>query len=134
MTLEYENPSPQFIIANNKVEEITLHDDGDWYDPYGTVLALATKDYAAPDADNRCGVGVFSLPADNSLNDSCKPHDYMYSSPSFQSFHTRQYADYYLKSLLELAPNEKHSVTPSLFEVLARQEGFHFWDNPETNN
>ena len=107
--------------------------DGFWRDQFETIYAYIDKTESVDDV-NRCGVGAFSLDIDNPLNAACKPHDYAYQSPAYQAFHTRKEADFYLRQLIEMMPGYKDSLTATLFEFLARQQGFRFWENEATNN
>lgn len=93
----------KFIIANGEVHAIHHYSHDDlWRMEDGTVMAFANDEYYAHPEDNVCGVGIFKLNKDHWLNKACKPHDYMYSSPAFQYYHTRAEADYMLKQLVDV--------------------------------
>lgn len=134
MTLLYENKSPQYVVFKGKTIILTLDNDGDWRDDAGTIWPLADAGYASPGADNRCGVGIFSLPASDPDNEACHVHDYMFSSSTFQSFHRRSWADNYLKFLMRQMPAELHSSFPEIVWLLAREFGGMFWENKATND
>lgn len=123
----------KFIIFNGEVIQVFKSSKDRWYDTKGTEYAYSDSKNSI-DSKNRCGVGWFSLAEDDSRNDACAPHDFAYSSPAYQAFHTRAEADYMLKELLEKIPEAKGTMTPEIFYGISRELGFHFWENPETNN
>lgn len=128
------DPNVKHIIFKGQTEELRRNPSTNfWKDQYGTLFAYA-YDGDSVDHRNACGVGFFSLADGNPLNEACTPHDFAYDTPVYQAFHTRDEADHYLGQLLKQVPGYEHSLTPELFEWLARQEGFHFWENPATNN
>lgn len=123
----------RYIGRGGNSTELTKGLDGLWRDSLGTVYGLV-DDSSSVDSRSVCGVGWFSLADGNPLNDACAPHDYAYSSPAYQAFHTRQEADFYLEALLKQIHGEEHSVTPELFEFISRELGHEFWENKLTNN
>ena len=60
------------------------------------------------------------------LNDACVPHDFAYSSPEYQWFHTRAEADAYLQSLVEQVPIWGFLAKP--FRWVAEKIGRPFWE------
>lgn len=126
----------KFIIANGKVYPVHhyKHDDL-WRLEDGTVMAFANDEYYAHPEDNVCGVGVFKLNKDHWLNKACKPHDYMYSSPAFQYYHTRAEADYMLKKLVDVTIEEEKKddlgFLGTLMQIGCRYLGIFSsgWDN-----
>lgn len=123
----------KFIIFRGKDIPIDMYSDGLWRDPQMTVLALQNDKSADP--ITRCGVGpVFSLPVDYWMTPACKVHDYAYNSLAWQVFHTREETDALLTSIGNLLPGHEVSLTPEVFEVLARTFGERFWEYAPTNN
>lgn len=124
----------KFIILgkgfDRYVEKLTRNDKGFWVDSKGTVWALS-DDSASVDPITRCGVGVFSLPKDSPLNELCSEHDYLYSSPAYQAYHTRQQADSELERIFK---ESGRPLVGRLFYRLARWFGSSFWENKDTNN
>lgn len=111
---------------------LTKHEDGFWYDDEGTIYAY--KDGVTADSVDRCGVAPIALPTwpfFQDVNDACAPHDFAYSSPVYQAFHTRKQADDMLAALLTA---ERHPILGSIFEDIARLLGAKYWENPSTNN
>lgn len=118
----------RYLVYKGSVFEVTKRDDGLWYDQFGTVIALA-EDKNSVDPIDRCGVGILSLPADSSLTDACRPHDYAYSSDAYQAFHYRQDADEMLDHLVAILG---HPQLGELFEYLAHEFGASKWENKRT--
>lgn len=112
---------------------LTLGDDGLWRDDQGTIRAIADKGYSSPDADNRAGYGIFSMPASHPCNGPAKIHDFEYSSPAYQKFHTRREADEELFQRLKQLPTERRSLLPYIFYGIVRLFGGRFWDNKKTD-
>ena len=105
--------------------------DGLWRDDDGTVWAYAEGGQA--DTSDNCGVGVFSLPNGNPLNHVCRFHDFQYSSPGFQAFHTREESDAYLESLIEQDKTAgAWRLLAKPFYFLCRLFGGPLWENDKT--
>lgn len=124
-------PSTQYVIFRGEVITLTLGPDNLWRSPDETVWAFRDS-AAAVDNHDTCGVGFISLPDwefFREVNDSCKPHDYAYSSPAYQAFHTRDEADVYLGRLLEL---QHHPILGEVFSELAKLFGVGLWENQST--
>lgn len=121
-------------IITKKFGVITLVRGGDgfWRDPNGTIFAL--NDGRSIDDAKRCGIWPFALPTWDfftPLNQACAPHDFAYSSPVYQAFHTRLEADEYLGNLQSIAANP---IVAGIFEGISRLLGVEFWENDKTNN
>ena len=87
-----ESESKYIVTPKWGIIELKADEKGLWRDKHGTVFALA--DQSSADPFDRCGVAPFVLPVTiPSLEDGCKPHDYMYSSTAFQLFHTMHEAN-----------------------------------------
>lgn len=129
MKISFENSQELFITFKGEVIKISKGSDGLFRDGKGTVYAIADSKYSV-DAKARCGVGIFSLPIGHPLNDSCKPHDYMYSSEAFQIFNTRLEADNYLRRLIKQSSGFWYLARP--FYLLSRIFGGFFWENKDT--
>lgn len=132
MTIPNPFPNIKYIVFNKEVITVYKDIDGLWRDMSGTVYAF-NESTASEDPINRCGVGFFSLPTTNPLTDDCTPHDYAYSSPGFEAFHTRKEADQYLESLIEENPSA-WSILAKPFYWIARILGSRYWENKDTNN
>lgn len=119
----------RYIVTGSSVEELTLFGDGFYRDSMGTIYAIAESS-ASVDKKNRCGIGVFSLPDKAIANDACRAHDFAYSSPVYQAYHTRKEADEKLKQDL-LAMD--YPILGPLFYRISRFLGATFWENQKTN-
>lgn len=122
----------KFIIFKGKNIELTKLADGIYMDDNNTVYAYTSND-SSVDKETRAGIGWFSLSKTHILSEYSRGHDFAYSSPYYQAFHTREEADHYLEQCLKLAPGYEHSIIPELFEFLSRQIGIHLWENKDTN-
>lgn len=91
-----------------------------------------TDDAASVDPVNRCGIGIFSLSEDHPLTAACQPHDYAYSSPAYQLFHTREEADEMLEKLASQINGWSFLAKP--FKWISRLFGASKWENNSTNN
>ena len=111
-------------------------EDGLWRSRDETVWAFADDKFSV-DKKSRPGVGFFSWrswwPWAKELTRAASFHDYMYSSPAYQAFNTREDADKalaeYIKSLLPKPANSVFAVT---FKALSRIFGRSFWENKTT--
>jgi hypothetical protein len=122
-----------YLTANGKVVELTLNASGFWADSEGAVYGLYDP-ASANDPVSRCGVSPIALPTTPYfavLNEDCAAHDYAYSSPVYEAYHTRQEADDYLESLLS---QSGYPIIGWLFRNIARLFGGKFWENTSTNN
>lgn len=115
-------------IFINKTVELERGDDGFYRDESGTIYALPDNASSIDDI-TRCGIGILSLPENWRINQACKTHDYMYSSPVYQAFHTRKEADEVLRKHLA---NMGYPVIGSLFKKVASIFGGRFWENKRT--
>lgn len=119
---------PGDTLFINKSIKLTKDEDGFYKDDKGTIYALEDNNLSI-DTKSRCGIGVFSLPEAWGINDGCSPHDYAYSSPVYQAFHTRDEADQMLKAHITLV---SHPVLGWLFRQVSRVFGPPLWENPKT--
>jgi len=99
-TLKKDLPRPdrKYFVGRGISIGLSLGDDGLWRDRHGTVYALREAANSVDDKDV-CGVGAIALPDTptfHRLNSACTPHEFMYSSPGYQAFHTRWEADAHL--------------------------------------
>jgi hypothetical protein len=118
----------KYIHAGNRVIELCKDKDGLWRSPSGTVFALA-ENYTPSEA--QCGAGIFTLPKDSKYTPFCGVHDFMYSSPAYQAFHTRSEADEALRIMLSEA---RHTFIGRVFKFLSRIFGEDLWENKTTRN
>lgn len=121
----------KYIIFGGEAVKISMHPDGCWKDRWGTVYALRDGG-AFVDPDPRCGIGIFSLPEGHPLNDVCRVHDYQFSSPYYQLFHTESEANKELYRNLKKAGAS--SFIAKLFYGLVDQLGGWWWENKQTKN
>lgn len=123
----------KFIVFRGR--RIRLYPDVDSPGIYrsweGTVFALR-EDNTSVDLIDRCGVGIFSLDPKHPLTDACKPHEFMYSSPAFQLFNTREEADKRLAELVDILQKKKGSFVGKVFRTLAQWFGASLWENKKT--
>lgn len=124
--------SLKYLVFKHKVIPLHKGEDGFWKDIDGTIYAFSDDTYSV-DPVKRCGIGSISLPENSPLNAGCDGHEYMYSSPVFQMFHTRKEADEWLKQSLDiLSKNKWYSFVPRLFSNLASWFGGKYWENKTT--
>lgn len=125
----------RFFIYKDRVVRIVKCYDGLWRDDIdGCIYALA-EDTASVDANTVCGIGPFSLPHDSPLNAACAAHDFAYSCPVYQLYHTREEADKMLKEHLKLtAEGTWYSFVTYPFYCISRLFGGLFWENKKTKN
>jgi len=103
-----------------------------WYDDYGCLWAIE-DDAKGADPVVRCGVGFASLPASHPLTDACRRHDYAYSSPTYQLFHTRKEADDFLYLQIKMVgKGHWYRILATPFYRLVRTFGWKFWENEKT--
>jgi len=122
----------KYIHFRGRVIAIRKCLDGLWRSMDGTIWGF-TEDTAVVDPVSRCGVGIFSLAAEHELTSGCQPHDYAYSSPAYQLFHTRKEADEMLLNNINLIGKSKwYSVFAKPFYYFSRWFGGKYWENNKT--
>ncbi len=119
-----------YLVLHRKVIELKRNENNLWVDDKNTIYAIPEKALSI-DENDKCGVGFLSTPSNWTVNRDCKVHDYMYSSPAYQFFNTREDADQYLEKLIE---NDRQPILAKVFYFLARKLGFPLWENKKTNN
>lgn len=112
-------------IYINRTVRLKQKEDGFYYDDFGVIYALPDKASSVDDV-SRCGIGVLSLPRGMSINDACKLHDYAYSSPVFQAFHTRKEADELLRQHAALLG---YPILGRVFKTISRIFGAKYWED-----
>lgn len=126
---------PKFLAYKTGLVEIRYREDGQWHASDGTIYAL-TDDSASVDEQIRCGIGMLSFNSDFPLTDACRSHDYMYSSPTFQLFHTREEADKWLESLgTQIAAQSNLPILAPIariFRWVSTLFGGKYWENKAT--
>lgn len=124
-----------YVVIGKSVEE--LHYDYNifancfcWMDSLGTIWASAESSNSSDDID-RCGVCWFSLSPKHKFTPACKVHDFSYSSPVYQAFHSRKEADIHLKKQLEILSGNKlsYKLLINPFYFITRIFGRFFWEN-----
>lgn len=125
--------SENLKYINFKGEAVTLWlnpNDNLWRSSDGTVWAFRDDKFSV-DPESRCGVGRFSLPKGNTLNELCAVHDTEYSNPAYQAFHSRLEADRSLYNLIEIKGG-KWSWLATPFFYLCRLFGGQYWEDSKT--
>ncbi len=130
MTLPEGEPiaAVRYIVAGKKVVKLTRRINLLWYDDNGTEFALS--DGISVDNVIRLGVGFFSLSEKNPLTNAARAHDFMYTSPAYQEYHTRKEADAVLYTHLRSLGANK--LTAGTLWMLSRIFGGFFWENDKT--
>jgi hypothetical protein len=113
--------------------------DGLWRSSDGSIWAFADDTFSL-DRKVRPGVGFFSWrkwwPWYNELTDAVRTHDYVYSSPAYQAFNTRQEADALLESHVNAMADTINStglrILAKPFRKLAEWFGGKYWENETT--
>jgi len=123
---------PKYIAFQGNLIELRYLEDGLWHSSDGTIFAL-TDESASLDTVSRCGIGVLSFSTKFPLTIDCKIHDYMYTSPAFQLFHTREEADTWLESLVDqTAEHSWLSIFAKPFHWIAHVFGGVAWEVDST--
>lgn len=104
---------------------------GRWFSKDGTEFALRDNSSSVDQVD-RCGVGFVALPESDPITDACKVHDYAYSSPAYQAFHTRAEADAELVRLAKMVEGSLFSWAADILGALASAFGKRYWENKKT--
>lgn len=118
----------RYIPANGKIWNVYLCSDGLWRDAYGCVWAF-TDAGSIVDSIDRCGIGILSLPEGHPANDGCKAHEFMYSSPAYQAFHTREEADNKLEKDQRIIG---YPIFGWFAKIISRLRGGKYWENKKT--
>jgi len=110
---------------------LTLNKDLLWEDSEGTIYGFNNLEDSI-DPTSRCGIGIFSLPKDDPLNDYCTAHDNAYQNPAFQKFNDREVADKeYLREPISCVSGWRAwAAWP--FYAIVRMIGWNFWENKAT--
>ena len=94
----------RYIALRSGTTRLICGADNLWRDETGCIWALVDPK-SSTDKVETCGAFGLNLPDTayfRPLNDACRPHDYAYSAPAYQAFHSREEADAYLESLLRI--------------------------------
>lgn len=125
-------PEKKYITVpeNGRIYELTRGEDGLWRDISGTIWAL--REGPVADIDEVCGVDPVALPAwyiFEKINAACRPHDYAFSSPAYQAFHTFDEANQYLKALQTIVG---FPLLGEIFREISDEFGRKYWENTAT--
>lgn len=120
-----------YTVFRGKVIELSLGADGLYRDQDGTVFALR-DDSASFDLIDECGVAPFTIKADEIVNDACKNHDWKYSSPAYQRYHTRNEADQGLRDAIAADKSLWRFVAWPFF-FISRMLGSDLWEDKKTD-
>lgn len=129
----YENfrEDVRYVVVSGQVVKLCRDPDTDLYkDDWGTIWALPEYENST-DRIARCGVGFFSFRINNPLTSYCSTHDYMYSSPTFQYFHTRYEADVWLYKAIENHAGFYRILALPIYYITYLGGRF-FWENETT--
>lgn len=103
-----------------------------WYDDQDVLWALRDDTFSL-DLEDNCGINPFDLPdwhIFKTLNEECAVHDYLYSCPAFQYYHTRAEADKILEDLIKR--DSVFSFLARPFRWLASKFGAIAWENKDS--
>lgn len=121
-----------FIVFRGEVIELSKGPDGLWRDIDGSVYAYAEQG-SSTDKEIRCGVGIFSLSKEHPLTPACAIHDYQFSCPAYQAFHTFDEANRQLRRNIKYIGKGKwYGVLAQPFKTIVDIFGSQFWDNKKT--
>ncbi len=114
-----------YIINGVEIEPVTFDPlDEMWRDDYGCVWNLTKEGLIPTDPDERCGVGVLSIPKGWKINEFCKVHDREYSSHVYRTFNSQETADLALKEALKAG---QYPIMARVFYVLVNLFGGLVW-------
>lgn len=122
----------RYIPLKGRTIVLTKNADDLWCDETGCIFAI--RDEAAmTDPVDRIGVWPFVVPFKTPMDDVYKVHDYMYSCPAWQFFHTREESDAWAREW-HLAETQGYawSLLAGPFYFLMRKLGGRFWERKET--
>lgn len=112
-------------IFINRTIELTQGDDGFWRDALGTVYAFADEK-GSVDKEVRYGIGLMSIPDGWLPDDPARVHDFAYSCPVYQAYHSRAEADALLETHLKLLG---YPVIGWVFKQLSKVLGGRLWEH-----
>lgn len=123
----------RYIHFSGKTIELTKNADGLWADSTGCIYGVR-EESAMTDKEDRIGVWPFVFPFKTRLDGIYKVHDYMYSCPAWQFFHTREESDAwaYEEHLRETEGFWPLRILAQPFRYIIKNFGGQFWDNPKT--
>lgn len=124
--------SKHYINFKGQTIELTKCSDGLWRNVDGDIFAYAEQG-SSSDKEIRCGVGIFSLSKDHPLTPACEIHDYQFSSPAYQMFHTFDEANRQLRRNIKYIGRGKwYGILAQPFKSIVDIFGSRFWDNKNT--
>lgn len=126
------NDVQRFFHFRGEVYPVHKSPDGFWRDEFGCIYALVDDAFVV-DKRIRAGVGPFSFPEGHPANEPAKPHDFKYSCPVYQAFHSRAEADADLYRDFNLLGKGTWwgQMTPVWYGI-SRILGWMFWENEKT--
>ena len=131
MQLLYPLNTTRFINFRGETIPLSYGQDGLWRDEHGGVYGFMESG-ACTDEVVRLGVYPFALPAHWDINKLAKAHDYMYSCPAYQMFHTRKEADRALRKMLKHHGGRFWSLLRWPIYLITRVFGGRYWENERT--
>lgn len=124
-------PDVKYVVTKRfGITQVIRGADSFFRDAEGTLYAF--REGPTADATDRCGVWPFALPLwpmFQTVNDACKPHDFAFSSPVYQAFHTYNEANEMLEAVQILGG---HPVFGAFAEQIAAILGMEYWENKST--
>jgi hypothetical protein len=130
-----ENLAVKYFNFKGQTIEVRRLPDGLWYDQWGCVYALRDDTFTM-DKTDRAGIWPFVLPIplEHPVNEAARPHDFKYSCPAYQAFHTRLEADRDLRRDQKLMnKGSLWRIVAEPFFLLSRWFGKSAWENDKTN-
>lgn len=133
MPLTVKEVEHRYIPLKDGVIVLTQNEDGLWCDETGCIYAVR-EDSAMTDKVDRIGVWPFVFPFKTRLDDIYKVHDYLYSCPAYQFFHTREEADAWAREWHEAWTKTSWPLRllAQPFYFLMRTFGGRYWENEKT--
>lgn len=125
----------RFVLFRGEKIRLTKGTDGLWRSGRGTIFAYADDSHSF-DLETRCGLGIFSLPADHPLTAACKAHDFATSSPAFQAFNSEADANYILEKLIRQVDDGRYKLLSKPMRIVAAVVGsiLGVWENKKTRS
>jgi hypothetical protein len=122
----------RYLAFKTGIIEVTRATNDRFYDKDGCEYAFA-EDANMVDKISRIGVWPFVFPQGTVLDAPAKVHDFMYSCPSYQAYHTREEADAYLReNELKATEGSWLRIFVQPFYWITRVLGGRYWENKET--
>ena len=126
-----KDSNTRIILFNGKKIKQVKGPDDIWRDEDNTEYGYIDAGYYT-DEKTRAGVGALSLPEEDPLSKAAATHDFAYSSPAYQKYHTREEADKMLEKSIEALPGWRKLMAKPFYGIV-RLFGSRFWENKKTD-